>query len=112
LNAAAFPPDDIQNLVMIGEVCCEMVHQPIQETAEMLVTRAARLVNIAEALPQSEGALTERMLIIAGGYLLRVHSNGEGTTPGFEAVLLRIRNLAFLIDLDRLSCDLHDFLVE
>ncbi len=112
LNAAAFPPDDVQNLIMIGEVCCEVVLPPTQETAEILVTRAARLVNIAEALPQFEGALAERMLIIAGESLLRVYPNGEGTTPGFEAVLLRIRDLAFLIDLDRLSCDLHNLLVE
>ena len=112
LNAAAFPPDDVQNLVMIGEACCEMVLLPAQETAEMLVTRAARLVNTAEALPQSEGALAKKLLIIAGEYLLRVHPDGEGTTPGFEAVLLRIRDLAFLLDLDRLSSDLHDLLVE
>lgn len=112
LNAAAFPPDDVQNLVMIGEACCEIVPQATQETAEMLVIRATRLVIIAEALPQSEGALAERMLIIAGESLLRVHPNGEGTTPGFGAVLQRIRDLAFLIDLDIFGCDFRNLLVE
>ena len=112
LNAAAFPPDDAQNLVIIGEACCEMVLPLAQETAEMAVTRAGRLVTVAEALPQSESALAGRMLVLAGNTLLEVQRNGGGAIPGFEAVLLRIRNLAFLINLDTLNRDFQTLLVE
>ncbi|MCD4774460.1 MAG: hypothetical protein K8S15_00235 [Candidatus Aegiribacteria sp.] len=112
LNAAAFPPDDVHDLIMIGEACCDMVLPPTQETAEIAVTRADRLVTITEALPESERALTERMLIAAGKTLLSVHRDGGVTIPGFEAVLLRIRNMAILIDFDRLNCELQNLLVE
>ncbi len=83
LNAAAFPPDDVQSLVMIGEAVCEMVYFPTQETAEMAVARAGRLVTIAEALPQSEGALAERMLLIACKTLLVVCELGGNHTSEF-----------------------------
>ncbi len=103
LNTAAFPPDDVQDLVMIGEAVCEFVYTPTQETAEMAVTRAGRLVTIAEALPQSERALAESMLIIAWKILFSVCDSGGGNASEIEAMKLHIQDLALIIDSDRLN---------
>ena len=92
---------------MIGEACCKMVYLPTQETAEMAVTRVIRLVSIAEVLPESERALAGRMLNKAWRILLRAQSSGGVSASELQAVLLRIRDLALIIDSEWLSSDLQ-----
>ncbi len=105
LNAAAFPPDDIQSLVMIGEACtAENLLQ--QETAEMAFLRVGRLVTIAELLPESERALTEKMLLSAAKILSTVQESGRDDASEFEILIARIYNLALIIDADNLNSDL------
>ena len=112
LNTAAFPPDDVQDLVMIGEAFCEIVSLPTQETAEMAVTRAGRLVTIAEVLPESERALAERVLIIAWKTLLSVCDSGGSNASQIEAIKLRIHDLVLIIDSDRLNRHIQYIMIE
>ncbi len=111
LNAAAFPPDDIQDLVMIGEACCNSVLLS-QETAEMTIIRAGRLVTIAGVLPESERALAAKMLLTAAKTILIVYENGGDTAADFEAVLLSIHDLALIIAPDMLDSDLQFLLIK
>ena len=107
LNAAAFPPEDVESLVMIGEAACEFEYSPAQETAEMAVTRAMRLVSVAEVLPDSERAIAGRMLLIAWNTLLRVQDSGEVNASVLDAALLRIRDRTRVIDYDQLNNNLQ-----
>lgn len=106
LNAAAFPPGDVRSLVIIGEAFCTS-GIPLQETAEMAIVRAGRLVTVAELLPASEWALAEKVLLEAAKTLLYVHNHGAGSAEGFESVLIRIYDLAEIISSDCLDSNLH-----
>ncbi len=83
-----------------------------KETAEMAVTRAIRLVSIAEVLPESERALAGRMLKIAWKILLKVQGSGGVSASELQAVLLRIHDLTLIIDTEWLSSDLQYPLIE
>ncbi|MCK5116200.1 MAG: hypothetical protein KAR44_06340 [Candidatus Aegiribacteria sp.] len=107
LNAAAFPPADVKSLVMIGKAICEFAYPTAEETAEMAVSVAGRLVTIAEVLPESERALARRMLLIARGTLLSIQGSGGINASELEAVLSRIRDLAYVIDSDWPNSDLQ-----
>ncbi|MEN8208794.1 MAG: hypothetical protein ABFR50_06050 [Candidatus Fermentibacteria bacterium] len=107
LNAAAFPPDDLLDLIMIGEACCEIDCLSEQETAEMAVTRAGRMVAVAEALIESERVLPERMLILAVEILRNVHGSGGYSVSEFNVILLRLREKASILNSERLNSDLQ-----
>lgn len=112
LNAAAFPPDDVQNLVMIGEAFCNNVGLLPNETAEMAIIRIGRMVTIAEVLPESERALAEDVLFTAAKTILILYENGGDTAADFETVLLRIYDLILMISPNILDNDLQFIISE
>lgn len=112
MNAAAFPPDDMQSLVLIGEACCSIICVLPQETAEMAVIKAGRLVTIAEILTESERALAEEILLKATKTLLIVCKRGADISADFETIMVRIYDLAEIIASDKLYFGLQALSIE
>ncbi len=92
---------------MVGEACCERVFLPTQETAEMAVIRAGRQVTIAELLPESERVLSVGLLIRAAGTLSIVYENGIEIAADPELILVRIYDLALILESDKLNNELQ-----
>jgi len=112
LNAAAFPPDDIQDLVMIGEAFCDSGYLLTEKTGEMAVIEAGRLVTIAEVLIEFERTLAEDILLKAIVILQIICKSGADISSDFETVMARIYDLVSILASDRLDASLQTLSTE